>query len=115
MVELTAWLYEQLDVDAAEIAVEYGDKTWHARNCDALPDILYPDRETYPCDCGVPARLLREIEAKRGALAHYEQVRQHTRQGDAAYVLAEGAVAKQIQFMATGYDQRPGYREDWRP
>jgi hypothetical protein len=62
-----------------------------------------------------PARVLREIEAKRQALAHYERIRQHTRQGDEAYVLAEGAVAKQIQIMASTYDQRPGYLEKWRP
>lgn len=62
-----------------------------------------------------PARVLREVEAKRQALAHYERIRQHTRQGDEAYVLAEGAVSKQIQIMATAYADRPGYREEWRP
>jgi hypothetical protein len=62
-----------------------------------------------------PARVLREIDAKRQALDHYERVRQHTANGDEAYVLAEGAVAKQIRIMATGYADRPGYREEWRP
>jgi hypothetical protein len=49
------------------------------------------------------------------ALAHYERIRQHTRQGGEAYVLAEGAVAKQIQIMAVAYTDRPGYRESRRP
>ncbi|MGC4918665.1 DUF6221 family protein [Streptomyces albogriseolus] len=62
-----------------------------------------------------PARVLREIDAKRQALDHYARIREHTKRGDEAYVLAEGAVAKQIQIMATAYDHRPGYRDDWRP
>jgi hypothetical protein len=62
-----------------------------------------------------PARVLREVDAKREALAHYERIRQHTRQGGEAYVLAEGAVAKQIQIMAVAYTDRPGYRESRRP
>jgi hypothetical protein len=62
-----------------------------------------------------PARVLREIAAKREALVHCERIRQHTRQGEEVYVLAEGAVAKQIQIMAAAYNQRPGYREEWAP
>jgi len=62
-----------------------------------------------------PARVLREIDAKRQALAHYARVCQLTKDGDEAYLLAEGAVAKQIQIMATAYDHRPGYKESWRP
>jgi hypothetical protein len=62
-----------------------------------------------------PARVLREINAKRQALAHYARVCQLTKDGDEAYLLAEGVAAKQIQIMATAYCYRPGYREEWRP
>lgn len=62
-----------------------------------------------------PARVLREIDAKRQALAHYERIQQHTKQDVDAYVLAQGAVSMQIQIMATAYADRPGYREEWRP
>lgn len=62
-----------------------------------------------------PARVLREIEAKRQAIAHFEQIRQLTKRDLEAYVLAESAVAKQIQIMACAYADRPGYDESWRP
>ena len=62
-----------------------------------------------------PARVLREVAAKRQALDHYALVCQLTKDGDEAYLLAEGAVAKQIQIMATAYGHRPGYRDEWRP
>ncbi|WP_309049095.1 DUF6221 family protein [Streptomyces sp.] len=62
-----------------------------------------------------PARVLREIDAKRQALAHFERIQQLTKRDIEAYVLAEGAVSKQIQIMATAYADRPGYREEWRP
>jgi len=62
-----------------------------------------------------PARVLREIAARRQALAHYARVCELTKDGDEAYLLAEGVVAKQLQIMATAYDHRPGYRDEWRP
>lgn len=62
-----------------------------------------------------PARVLREIDTKRRALDHYARICEHTKHGDEAYVLAEGAVAQQIKIMASGYSHRPGYREEWRP
>ena len=62
-----------------------------------------------------PARVLREIDAKRQALAQYARVCELTMDGAEAYLLAEGVAAKQIQIMATAYCYRPGYREEWRP
>ena len=59
--------------------------------------------------------MLSEVSGKRQALAHYERLRQHAASGDEAYVLAEGAVARQIQYMALAYEHRHGYREEWRP
>lgn len=61
-----------------------------------------------------PARVLAEVEAKRRALDHYQAVRNHAK-NDPAYVLAEGAVAKQIQIMAAPYADHPDYRKEWRP
>lgn len=61
-----------------------------------------------------PARVLHEVEAKRRALNHYEDVRRHA-PGHTAYTLAEGAVGKQIQLMALPYVDHPDYRDDWRP
>ncbi|MGW3410275.1 DUF6221 family protein [Streptomyces sp. NPDC000888] len=68
MDDLVRWLREQLDIDARENASPYAGTAWHARGCENLPDVLYPGRETGPCDCGVPTQVLREIEAKRALL-----------------------------------------------
>lgn len=112
---LPEWLRAQLDEDAAKIADPRTEKAWHARDCESLPEVLYPDRETGTCDCGVPARLLREIDAKRQALDHYAEFRRLATGGERAYRLAAGAVAMQIQIMALPYADRPGYDEAWRP
>ncbi|MFD7861849.1 DUF6221 family protein [Streptomyces sp. NPDC059783] len=61
-----------------------------------------------------PARVLRDVEAKRQAIEHYEQIQALTQDPD-AYVLAEGAVMKQMQIMALPYADHPDYRDDWRP
>lgn len=61
-----------------------------------------------------PARVLREVEAKRRALDHYQAVRTHAKGGE-PYLLAEGAVRKQIQIMALPYADHPDYQETWKP
>jgi hypothetical protein len=45
---------------------------WHHKDCEAVPQVLYPDRETGPCDCGVPARVLADIEAKLALIDEIE-------------------------------------------
>jgi hypothetical protein len=63
-----------------------------------------------------PARVLREIDAKRELLRRYEAL--------AAGVLVLTSSAREIQSeyrrvilpsLAAGYSDRPGYREEWRP
>ncbi|MFJ2279267.1 DUF6221 family protein [Streptomyces sp. NPDC087866] len=61
-----------------------------------------------------PARVLRNVEVGRAALDHYRAVRRSTEKHK-AYVLAEGAVGKQIQILALAYADHPNYRDDWRP
>jgi hypothetical protein len=63
------------------------------------------------------ARVLAEVDAKRQALAHYERIQQHTRRSDGGndYLFAEGAVRRQIQYMALPYRDDPGYRPEWAP
>lgn len=62
-----------------------------------------------------PARVLAEVDTKRQALDHYERIQQHTKDGVLDYVLAEGAVRAQIQYMALAYAGHPGYRQEWKP
>ncbi|MCX5137561.1 DUF6221 family protein [Streptomyces sp. NBC_00340] len=134
MDELVKWLGEQLDEDK-RIAQATTDRQpydeWGAAGDDREGEtarkfwsvVSIASMEQIPAARDLatfiaehdPARVLREIEAKRQALAHFERIRQHARQGDEAYVLAEGAVSKQIQIMATAYADRPGYLEKWRP
>lgn len=136
MDDLTRWLGERLDDDEriARAACKYASPEWHLDEEFRETVLWWPPEFHTPYEEDKhwrgqaldgqlaphiaehdPARALREIDAKRQALAHYERIRQHTRQGDEAYVLAEGAVSKQIQIMATAYADRPGYREEWRP
>ncbi len=64
-----------------------------------------------------PARTLAEIDAKRQALGHYQRIRQHLAKSDGGddYVFADGAVHRQLQYMALPYAAHPDYREEWRP
>ncbi|MFE2712261.1 DUF6221 family protein [Streptomyces mirabilis] len=53
-----------------------------------------------------PARVLREIEAKRRIVDRYAWLREHGDTGGTAWVLP---------LLALPYADRPGYREEWRP
>jgi hypothetical protein len=67
-----------------------------------------------------PARVLREIEAKRGVLRQYETVRGQVRnpvsaENRRAARIAQGELEDVLRILATVYADRPGYREEWRP
>lgn len=53
-----------------------------------------------------PARVLREIDAKRQIVDRYAWLREHGDTGNMAWVL---------QVLALPYADQPGYREEWRP
>lgn len=53
-----------------------------------------------------PARVLREVEAKRRIVDRYAWLREHGDTGGTAWVLP---------LLALPYADRPGYREEWRP
>ncbi|MGW7087484.1 DUF6221 family protein [Streptomyces sp. NPDC054871] len=119
--DLVQWLGEQLDEDA-DRATQWHDLECeiHARMDSGLIAAVAAARmlDEVPgavCDCGGPARVLREIDAKRKALDHYQQCARAGKGGVAAYRMAAGAVAMQIAIMALPYAARPGYREEWRP
>lgn len=63
-----------------------------------------------------PARVLREVEAARQALDHYERVRVHARtRAGVDYELALGAVEKQLMYRALAFADHPDYQEAWKP
>jgi hypothetical protein len=53
-----------------------------------------------------PARVLREVEARRRIVERYAWLREHGDTGDAAWVLP---------LLALPYADHPGYKEKWRP
>jgi hypothetical protein len=112
--DLVQWLRVQLDTDA-KAAEPYAEKAVHARDCDMLPD---GDRVTYPCDCGVPARVLREIEAKRALVDEYTQAEESLDRWtcpDMSDVGRAEGLGAAIALLAVPYADRSGYREEWRP
>jgi hypothetical protein len=44
----------------------------HSRDCESVPDILYPDRETGACDCGEPATVIADCDAKLALINEIE-------------------------------------------
>lgn len=129
MDELVRWLGVQLDEDerTARAATPgpweqsgIGEYGWGVSFGRAGAGVEAEDSDQGRADADYiaawdPARVLREVDAKRQALAHYARLCQLTKDGDEPYLLAEGVAAKQIQIMATAYDHRPGYKESWRP
>ncbi|MER5209406.1 DUF6221 family protein [Streptomyces sp. NPDC002838] len=142
MDELVRWLGEQLDEDEriARAATWCEDAAaWHAEPSpfgardggqrwyieDAMDDGVVTHVDPVASDDeGVarhiaewdPARVLREIDAKRELLRRYEAM--------AADVLVLTSGVQEIlseyrrvilPSLAAGYSDRPGYREEWRP
>ncbi|MFJ6729398.1 DUF6221 family protein [Streptomyces sp. NPDC091281] len=124
MDELTRWLGQQLDEDE-RIARRAGDTFWQIGETGVI--VATEGDRAEECAsvnwAGVaehivrhdPVRVLREIDAKRQALAHYEQVFQQAADGADSYVKIVAALGRQVRIMASVYADRPGYRAEWRP
>jgi len=128
MDDLVQWLRDQLDADE-RIAREAGNRRWLVQ--DNIIE-LYPEREddgfmSWPTRSDArhaanwdPARVLREIDAKRQLLALHAP-------GEMEYVDGDVCMAcdvrepepfypcKTLRLLALPYADRPGYVEDLRP
>ncbi|NUS78490.1 MAG: hypothetical protein HOV70_20140 [Streptomyces sp.] len=65
-----------------------------------------------------PARVLREIEADRKLIADYVSAQETVdaiAHPDMYDVGRAQGLEDAVRRRASAYDQRPGYREDWRP
>jgi uncharacterized protein YhdP len=67
-----------------------------------------------------PARVLREIEAKRRVLRQHEDVRAQVRnpvsaENRRAARVEQGALEDVMRLLALPYADRPGYRQEWAP
>jgi hypothetical protein len=124
MEDLVQWLGAQLDQD------EQSRDDLHARDCESIPVEGY--NGPFPCDCGVPARVLREIDAKQKLLIVHRPVRRTD------FITSAGSPAgpmmvchecdanttdadwpdnpcRTLRLLATPYADRAGYNEAWRP
>ena len=122
---MVQWLSKQLDSDA------YQCELWHHYECQLLA--LTQDGEAAGsaqaalemfgkvpgavCTCGVPAQVLRDIEAKRRLIADYQKEARVMDQGHRTGWTEGGQAVREhlIKAWAAVYDQRDGYQEAWRP
>jgi hypothetical protein len=122
MDELARWLGQQLDEDERTARAahpvflhwEYDDCVKEIRdfgNGNTLATGVLPHYGAFMHEHD-PARVLREIDAKRELLRQYEHLKHEVMPDDMSGVFALEAV---IRAHAQVYDTRPGYKESWRP
>lgn len=119
MDDLVAWYREQLDEDervareALDMPRPGGEWRW-----------LWVHRmSTLSAACCIdPGRALREVDAKRQILDEYARLCEFgrldgdgVRPSDPALYLAWTAFGKVVKLLAAAMDDRPGYRDEWRP
>lgn len=119
MIELIRWIGEQLDEDE-HIAREAGERSMAWRLVTPLDGAELGDAwwlnppEKYHAERHDPARVLREIEAKRRILYLAVQLPKVTASTD-MFDNHRDAWAEVIKQLALPYADRPGYREEWKP
>lgn len=129
MDDLVRWYGEQLDEDAARARACPGNGEWTAQDIALYGPELSPEVRTHMAAHG-PARVLREIDAKRHLLkALLSEGHAALRPGGSTEIYCgadygagdpcdcgrEERVASYLRLLAAVYQDRPGYREDWRP
>jgi Family of unknown function (DUF6221) len=104
---LVAFVRARLEED--EAAAE----DWHdAQRCGALDrDGGFDPRQ---CDCGYPARVLREVAAGRALIAAYEPVARNDgpSEPEYAYGWAEG-LGMAVRALASFWSDHPDYDKKW--
>jgi hypothetical protein len=135
-VDLVQWLGEQLDEDeriarAAAPGPWQVDSTIHTESINAgngttviaggrwgdEASVFESDEDAAHVVRHDPARVLREIEAKRAIVARYERAMENRRAHpkDLASAGALLALHGVVGLLALPYADREGYREEWRP
>ncbi|WP_432010164.1 DUF6221 family protein [Streptomyces cucumeris] len=113
MDELVRWLGEQLDEDERVARECAGNGEWDADDIAIYGPDLAPEVRQHMAEHD-PARVLREIDAKRRILA------EHALNGWVCSTCDNGEVEQvfpcpTLRLLALPYADRPGYREAWRP
>lgn len=90
---------------------------WHHKDCEAVPQVLYPDRETGSCDCGVPARVIADIDAKLALIDHMVGMLTAA-EGDTEvdHYGALDAAEQTLRLLAQPFIGHPDHKgEEWAP
>ncbi|MFF7899965.1 DUF6221 family protein [Streptomyces sp. NPDC007920] len=130
--DLVQWLVEQFNEDE-RIARQAGNRRWLVQDNTIE---LYPEREddgfmSWPTRADArhaanwdPARVLREIDAKRQWFDEHQDVNDGSCgtcvDGQWGYPTHGGSSPQRfpcrtLRLLALPYADRPGYREEWRP
>lgn len=110
--DLAAWLLEQVAADEAEQGhpATWGEGQWHHADCEVN------SYAAGPCDCGLPARVLADADAKRRIVETCRMA--STTDGRLASRLVTPSLtvlAEQVlRALAQPYADRSGFDEDWR-
>jgi len=110
---LTGFLMARICDDEAASGLD----EWHRSGCETNSDSL----SSGPCDCGVPARVLAECEAKR-RIIHQHGAGEGHECPDGFMDSAETDPhtgwendCQTLKFLALPYADHPDYRDEWKP
>jgi hypothetical protein len=109
--DLVQWLTGQLDEDqqAAEDALKRTTTTRRRIGGQWVEDTVQPPE--WRRSAWSPARVLREIDAKRATLGFLVAELDRT---DSPWWY-DDKLERLLKLLALPYADRPGYREEWRP
>ncbi|MFJ4682029.1 DUF6221 family protein [Streptomyces sp. NPDC088789] len=112
MDDLVQWLRAQLDEErqAAEEALKNTTTTRRMIGGQWVEDTIQPPE--WRRSVWDPARVLREIDAKRDLLVFAEGIYAY---GDTFERGVAARLEETLRLFALPYADRPGYREEWRP
>ncbi|MFE1748991.1 DUF6221 family protein [Streptomyces anandii] len=128
MDDLVLWLRAQPDEDE-RIAREAGGLAWSRPEDPGDPAAIRDSKgERVVCDEGWPsegqevhiaewdpARVLREIDAKRQIIALHARAHHQCVAEDGPTQWHASDPCTTLRLLALPYADRPGYREEWRP
>lgn len=97
---LVAFLRARVDAEAAE-----PPDNLHLSWCDRAQEYVYAGA---PCDCDNPARIVREVEARRLVLDEVRDMYQGDPYQEGVHAVT---LAKLLALPDAGH---PDYREEWR-
>lgn len=110
MTDLVTFLRDRLD-DTAKSADEV-----HRDDCDSLvcDSSCCETRGRGPCDCGVPARVLADVAAKRAIVDEWARLVFDDREPPWGTGWREG-LGFALRHLAAVYSEHPDYRQEWAP